>query len=83
MRHTTRLGVAAEHQTRAATRSPTGGAAAVRRGHVMLLESQISGTVWIVRHYNSGSGLSRLHERDVRGYVFVDPHAGQHLATRS
>jgi hypothetical protein len=59
------------------------GAAAVRPGHVMLLESQVSGTVWIVRDYNSGRGLSRIHERDVRGYVFVDPHAGQHLASRS
>jgi hypothetical protein len=63
--------------------SAHGGAAAVRRSHVMLLESHVSGTIWIVRDYNSGSGLSRVHERNVRGYVFVDPHAGQHLATRS
>src|SRR4051812_7001008 len=33
------------------------GAAAVRRGHVMLLQSQVSGTVWIVRDYNSCSAL--------------------------
>ena len=59
------------------------GAAAVRRGHVMLLESQVSGSVWIVRDYNSGSGLSRVHERDVRGYIFVDPRAGQQLTSRS
>jgi hypothetical protein len=59
------------------------GAAAVRSGHVMLLESQVSGTVWMVRDYNSGRGLSRVHKRDVRGYVFVDPNAGQHLANRS
>jgi hypothetical protein len=59
------------------------GAAAVRRGHVMLLESQVSGSVWIVRDYNSGSGLSRIHERDVRGYIFVEPRAGQQLTSRS
>ena len=59
------------------------GAAAVRRGHVMLLESQVSGSVWIVRDYNSGSGFSRVHERDVRGYIFVDPRAGQQLTSRS
>jgi hypothetical protein len=49
------------------------GAAAVRRGHVMLLESQVSGSVWIVRDYNFGNGLSRIQERDVRGYIFVSP----------
>ncbi len=59
------------------------GAAAVRRGHVMLLENQVSGSVWIVRDYNSGNGLSRVHERDVRGYIFVDPHGAQKLASRS
>jgi hypothetical protein len=60
--------------------SARAGAAAVRRGHVMLLESQVSGSVWIVRDYNSGSGLSRIHERDVRGYIFVDPRAGKMVA---
>jgi hypothetical protein len=52
------------------------GAAAVRHGHVMLLESHVSGSVWIVRDYNSGGGLSRIHHRDVRGYVFVEPQHG-------
>ena len=49
------------------------GAAGVRRGHVLLLVSHVSGTRWVVRDYNSGGGLSRIHERDVRGLVFVDP----------
>lgn len=49
------------------------GAAAVRRGHVMLLQSHVRGTRWIVRDYNGGRHLSYIHERDVRGYVFVDP----------
>jgi hypothetical protein len=51
------------------------GAAAVRRGggHVMLLVSHVAGTRWIVRDYNGGRHLSYIHERDVRGFVFVDP----------
>lgn len=49
------------------------GAAAVRSHHVMLLESHVGGSKWIVRDYNSGRGLSRIHVRDVRGFVFVSP----------
>ena len=47
------------------------GAAAVRRHHVMLLVSHVGGSVWTVRDYNGGRHLSYVHERDVRGYVFV------------
>ena len=50
------------------------GMAAVRRGHVMLLQSHVEGTRWIVRDYNGGRHLSWIHERDVRGFVFVNPH---------
>lgn len=46
-------------------------AAAVRRHHVMLLISHVQGSHWLVRDYNSGGGLSRIHVRDVRGFVFV------------
>jgi hypothetical protein len=46
---------------------------AVRSGHVMLLESSTGDGQWLVRDYNSGGGLSRLHVRDVRGYIFVNP----------
>lgn len=53
--------------------SPARGAAAVRRGHVMLLVAHVSGSTWTVRNYNGGRGLSYIHERNVRGYVFVDP----------
>lgn len=51
------------------------GMVAVRHGHVMLLQSHVSGTRWIVRDYNGGRHLSWIHERDVRGYVFVNPHS--------
>jgi hypothetical protein len=47
------------------------GAAAVRTHHVMLLLSPVSGTTWMVRDYNSGGGLSRIHVRDIRGFQFV------------
>jgi hypothetical protein len=52
---------------------PAAGMVAVRSGHVMLLESSAGDGQWLVRDYNSGGGLSRLHVRDVRGYIFVNP----------
>lgn len=55
--------------------SPRAGLAAVRRGHVMYIEASAGDGQWLIRDYNSGGGLSRLHIRDVRGYVFVNPHA--------
>lgn len=59
------------------------GAVAVRNykrrgyGHVVLLISHISGNVWKVRDYNSGRGLSRIHNRSLSGYSFVDPRASR------
>ena len=47
--------------------------AAVKPHHVMVLERQISGTVWLVHDGNSGGGLTRLHARSIAGYVIVDP----------
>ncbi len=55
--------------------SPRVGLAAVRSGHVMYIEGRADDGHWIVRDYNSGGGLSRVHERSVRGYVFVNPSA--------
>jgi hypothetical protein len=55
--------------------APRAGLAAVRSGHVMYIEGRSNDGQWIVRDYNSGGGLSRIHERSVRGYVFVDPSA--------
>lgn len=54
---------------------PAAGVAAVRSGHVMYIEASAGNGQWLVRDYNSGGGLSRLHIRDVRGYTFVNPHA--------
>jgi hypothetical protein len=52
---------------------PAPGVAAVRSGHVMYIEAAAGDGMWLIRDYNSGGGLSRLHVRDVRGYVFVIP----------
>jgi hypothetical protein len=60
---------------------PRVGLAAVRRGHVMYIEGPAGNGQWLVRDYNSGGGLSRVHVRDVRGYVFVNPHSA--VASRS
>jgi hypothetical protein len=60
--------------------APRAGLAAVRSGHVMYIEAAAGSGQWLIRDYNSGGGLSRVHVRDVRGYAFVNPHA--QLATR-
>jgi len=54
--------------------APRPGLAAVRSGHVMYIESAAGNGQWTIRDYNSGGGLSRVHVRDLRGYVFVNPH---------
>ena len=48
---------------------------AVRSGHVMYIEAAAGNGQWLIRDYNSGGGLSRMHVRDVRGYAFVNPRA--------
>jgi hypothetical protein len=60
---------------------PRAGLAAVRSGHVMYIEAAAGDGQWLFRDYNSGGGLSRVHVRAVRGYVFVNPHTA--LASRS
>ncbi len=55
--------------------APRAGLAAVRSGHVMYIEAAAGDGQWLIRDYNSGGGLSRMHVRDVRGYAFVNPHA--------
>ncbi len=50
------------------------GLVAVRPGHVMQIVGGGAGR-WVVYDPNSGGGLTREHVRDLRGYVFVNPHA--------
>jgi hypothetical protein len=55
--------------------APRAGLAAVRAHHVMYIERSEGNGLWLIRDYNSGGGLSRLHVGDLRGYIFVNPHA--------
>lgn len=61
------------------------GNVAVRRGHVFVLESHISGLDWLVSDYNSGGHQSRRHVRSIDGYTIVNPrgHRAAMLAARS
>ena len=56
--------------------SPAPGMAAVRSGHVMILQQQVAGNVWVVHDGNSGGHATREHPRSIVGYTIVDPGAG-------
>ena len=56
--------------------APAPGMAAVRTGHVMILESHVSGDVWLVHDGNSGGHVTREHARSIIGYTIVNPGAG-------
>ena len=49
------------------------GMAVVWRGHVAMIEHMVSDKEAMLRDYNSGRGLSRLHVRSIRGAVIVNP----------
>jgi hypothetical protein len=53
--------------------TPSRNTVAVRRHHVMVLKSHVAGSRWLVADYNSGRHQSRMHVRDISGYVIVDP----------
>lgn len=54
--------------------APAPGMAAVRSGHVMILEQQVAGNVWTVHDGNSGGHVTREHSRSLAGYTIVDPN---------
>lgn len=56
--------------------TPGPGMAAVRSGHVMILQRQVAGNVWYVHDGNSGGHATREHPRSIAGYSIVDPGAG-------
>ena len=58
--------------------TPAPGMAAVRSGHVMILESQVGGNVWTVHDGNSGGHVTREHPRSLAGYTIVDPNGHRH-----
>jgi hypothetical protein len=53
--------------------APAPGMAAVRSGHVMILQQQVAGDVWYVHDGNSGGHVTREHPRSIAGYIIVDP----------
>jgi hypothetical protein len=54
---------------------PAPGMAAVRSGHVMILQQHVAGNVWYVHDGNSGGHVTREHPRSIAGYTIVDPSA--------
>jgi hypothetical protein len=55
--------------------SPGPGMAVVWGHHVALIERMVGPREAILRDYNSGGGLSRVHERSIAGAVVVNPNA--------
>jgi hypothetical protein len=53
--------------------APGPGMAAVRSGHVMILQQHLGGNVWYVHDGNSGGHVTREHPRSIAGYTIVDP----------
>jgi hypothetical protein len=56
--------------------APASGMAAVRSGHVMILQQHVAGDIWLVHDGNSGGHATREHPRSIAGYSIVDPGAG-------
>jgi hypothetical protein len=55
--------------------APAPGMAAVRSGHVLILQQHVAGDVWYVHDGNSGGHVTREHPRSIAGYTIVDPSA--------
>lgn len=53
--------------------APRPGMVAVRRHHVFVLESHMSGETWLAYDANSGGHATRIHARSIAGYAIVDP----------
>ena len=53
--------------------APAPGMAAVRSGHVMILQQHVAGDIWTVHDGNSGGHVTREHPRSIAGYTIVDP----------
>jgi hypothetical protein len=56
---------------------PANGAVAVRPGHVLLVLNHVGGTVYQVWDPNSGGGKTRIHERNLAGWSFVNPNSSR------
>jgi hypothetical protein len=63
--------------------APGTGMAAVRSGHVMILQQHVSGDIWYVHDGNSGGHVTREHPRSIAGYTIVDPSSPSALSRMS
>lgn len=57
--------------------APAPGMAAVRSGHVMILQQHLDGNVWYAHDGNSGGHFTREHAVSIAGYTIVDPSAAR------
>lgn len=55
--------------------SPAPGMVAVRRNHVFVIKEVRAGNIVLAYDANSGGRKTRIHERSLRGFVVVNPHA--------
>jgi hypothetical protein len=60
--------------------SPAPGMAAVRSGHVMILQQHIDGNIWSAHDGNSGGHMTREHLVSISGYLIVDPTSASAMA---
>jgi hypothetical protein len=60
--------------------APAAGMAAIRSGHVMILQHQVDGNIWSVHDGNSGGHLTREHLSSLAGYMIVDPSSAAAMA---
>jgi hypothetical protein len=60
--------------------APAPGMAAVRSGHVMILQQQVDGNIWSAHDGNSGGHMTREHLVSISGYLIVDPSSASAMA---
>ena len=63
--------------------APATGMAAVRSGHIMILQQHVAGDVWYVHDGNSGGHVTREHPRSIAGYAIVDPSSASSFSLTS
>jgi hypothetical protein len=57
--------------------SPAPGMVAARSGHVFYIVSVIDSSIVLAYDPNSGKGLTRVHERSLKGYTVVNPYGSK------
>jgi len=62
---------------------PSPGMAAVRSGHVVILQQHVEGNIWYVHDGNAGGHLTREHAISIAGYTIVDPSSASAFGAMS